>query len=1101
MKSNPTHAPVVRCMFATLLALAAVQSSAQTAPASRPPDPSAESQSQPHLLDAITVTGSHIRRIDEERVLPVTTYDIEDLDLRAAATPVELFEYLPQAGEMPISEEGTLGASARGDVASISVRSLGSASTLTLVNGRRMPPHPISQAESGVPSLAVNINSLPAAAINRIEILRDGASAIYGADAAAGVVNALLDGDTTGTRLTLRGSITQHGGAGERRATVAHGRVLHNGRTKVRLSFDYFHRDILMSRDRPYARDSDMRRLAPPPWDGVPIETPAGTLRDNDYDNRSSTSVFGHFIRGTFQTVAGETQFIGSRPEGNRGIATTSGTNLLTTAANTAAVPGQWFFVPLPDGSVGTRQTTPSRNVEGVEREYYYNLNQNRHMLPRTDRYNLVTAFDHRLANGITLFGDVMYYHAESLLFRDPAGADATDDPNIFVPATNYWNPFGTRFYHPTGAPNPDGTPRIQGAPADVLIAGGTGVRLREWRAKEVDVESRAGRAVLGARGPLFTEWEWESAGLHGWARTADREAWNIRESRMREALARTDQTGLNVFGFNFQNVGGQVRVGEPYRNPDSVINPLYDDFVRIGRTSISSWDVKANGPVIGRWGRTVRAAAGLEARYETYKDWRPPYHGLNPAGSSATNPHLRENDNDFIGLSPNLNLSSDRHVLAGFVELLVPVFTRQQDIPGFRSLEFTAAGRYEKFSDFGDTAKPKYGMSWRPNAWVMVRASYNESFRAPNLVQTNTSPLQRSVSSVSDPYRFEVTGNIFDGSRSRTVFRMGNETLNPEEAENVTTGLVVEVPRLKGLTVSVDYWRIHQTNVIANVSASGQLRIDRDLLDAATQAQIAAGRPISQVVVQEASTYLGNSKVRRAPVTPADMTVFASYNAGVPPAQQRAPVGQVLSVVDDYLNLAARKLEGVDVAVQYRLPRNRLGTFTLRAEGAWLARFQEQLDTDSIVQDNLNENGITKWKANGSLLWRRGDWSAGWFTSFNKGTVDTSAALGAAGTDPVLIGAVLQALGHPKYLRPFSDAAGAIRPGYRVGDWINHNAYVNYRFPRRSHEWLREVNVRLGLNNVFDRDPPLADESRGYRTGGANPRGRQYSLQLSKSL
>lgn len=383
----------------------------------------------------------------------------------------------------------------------------------------------------------------------------------------------------------------------------------------------------------------------------------------------------------------------------------------------------------------------------------------------------------------------------------------------------------------------------------------------------------------------------------------------------------------------------------------------------------------------------------------------------------------------------------------------------------------------------------------------MLLRSSYNESFRAPNLVQTNTSPLQRSVSGVSDSYRFDVTGNIFDGSRSRTVFRLGNDALQPEEAENVTVGVVLEVPRISGLSVSVDYWRLKQTNVIANISATGQLRIDSDLLDAATQAQLAGGRSIGQVVVQDGSTYLGNSKVRRAAVTPADIAAFADYNTDLPAAQQRAPVGQVLSVVDDYLNLAGRKLEGVDVSVQYRLRRTRFGQFTLRGEGAWMARFQEQLEKGAIVQDDLNEAGISRWKANASISWRKGDWSAGWFTSYVKGTVDTSAALGVAGTDSAIVDAVLAALNYPDYFREYSDTAGVTRLGYLVKDWISHNTYVNYRFPRRSHEWVRGTSVRVGINNVIDSDPPLADESRGYRTGGSNPRGRQYYLQLSKSL
>src|SRR5205823_14702792 len=104
---------------------------------------------------------------------------------------------------------------ARGDVASVDLRGLGSDSTLTLINGRQMAPHPTSMAENGVPSLAVNINAVPRALISRVEILRDGASAIYGADAAAGVINNYVSRDYVGRSVTVRGSMTQHRGANE----------------------------------------------------------------------------------------------------------------------------------------------------------------------------------------------------------------------------------------------------------------------------------------------------------------------------------------------------------------------------------------------------------------------------------------------------------------------------------------------------------------------------------------------------------------------------------------------------------------------------------------------------------------------------------------------------------------------------------------------------------------------------------------------------------------------------------------------------------------------------------------------------------------------
>jgi outer membrane receptor protein involved in Fe transport len=83
-----------------------------------------------------------------------------------------------------------------------------------------MAPHPISMAENGVPSLAVNINTIPRAMVDRVEILRDGASAIYGSDAAAGVINNLVSRTFIGRGVTLKASATQHGGANEFNATV-----------------------------------------------------------------------------------------------------------------------------------------------------------------------------------------------------------------------------------------------------------------------------------------------------------------------------------------------------------------------------------------------------------------------------------------------------------------------------------------------------------------------------------------------------------------------------------------------------------------------------------------------------------------------------------------------------------------------------------------------------------------------------------------------------------------------------------------------------------------------------------------------------------------
>jgi len=1053
----------------SLVGLLVVDSRAQTAPA---PSPTGETVK----LEAFTVTGSNIRRIDQESTLPVSVLDFDDLDVRAAPTAAELLQLLPNGGVLSLSETNVLGADARGDNTSLNLRGIGSGNTLVLVNGRRLAPHPISQAEGGVPSLAVNVNQLPTAAIKRVEVLRDGASAIYGADAAAGVVNTILRRDYDGYDGSLRGSLTSGGGAEDWRATVSGGELFNGGKTSLIAMIDVYHRELLGTRDRKFSRDSDVRRVreVKEPW----------STTDTDFDNRSTSSLFGNFVRGAFDASG---NFVGARPVGNAGISTST----TPSTALTTSTAGAFFMVPLASGGVGTRQTTPSRAVTSVERDYYYNLNEHRVILPQTDRLNLYTALNHTFSNRLAAFGEVAYYRADSTNNRDPAGVDGTDDVNIYVGANNPYNPFGSRFYSPTGAPNADGTARVTGTPSDVLIAGGTGVRPREFKAKQINVLSQSLRTVGGLRGSTFADFEWESAALYSRAWTRDEEFNNIRHSRLQSALLRSDATAFNPFGYTFRNAGGVIQVDQPYTNPATVVDPLTDVFIRAGRTELATWDAKINGTLFDFFGGRVGSASGVEYRWESYKDWRPAFAGLNPAGDPT--PNLpRGTDNDFIGLSPNLNLYSERDVISGYTEVLVPIFGKKNRLPLLHTVELSLAGRYEKFSDFGDAFKPKYGVAWRPAGNVLFRGSYNESFRAPNLVQTNTSPLQRSVTGVSDPYRSEVTGLITDGSTNRTVFRQGNASLKPEEADTTTFGVAIEVPRIKGLTFTIDWWRINQNKVIDNLGAGGTLLRDEQLLDAYTQAQIAGGTQANVVNMNSGSAgYRGSPKVSRAPVTDEDRAAYALFNSTRPPSAQRAPVGRVLSVVDDYLNLAGRDLEGFDMAVSYRLPKLPFGQFTVKGEATYNRKFDEKLDEFSAVETVLREDGRAEWRGNASVTWRQGNWSAGWFGEYYGGSMDVGGATTAA---------VYEQLGRPGYIKVFNDIGGVVRYRWWIEDVIQQNVYVQHRFGKKQN-FLRDVTARFGVTNLMDTEPPIADESRGYQGGTVSAKGRTFYVEISKKL
>lgn len=302
----------------------------------------------------------------------------------------------------------------------------------------------------------------------------------------------------------------------------------------------------------------------------------------------------------------------------------------------------------------------------------------------------------------------------------------------------------------------------------------------------------------------------------------------------------------------------------------------------------------------------------------------------------------------------------------------------------------------------------------------------------------------------------------------------------------------MVSAPFYRDLTVTVDYWRINQKGVIDDVTGTTQLIRDEELLDGAVQKALAAGTPVGQVNLGSGtSDYAGNPKVVRNAVTAADVAAYNAYNAGRPAAQQRAPVGSVRSVVTDYVNLAGREVEGLDFGVELRLPKTRLGQGTLRGDVSYLLKSETEDEPGAPKVNNINRDGRTRVRGSVGATWRLERWTAGWFTTYYGKYVDT----GTATTKEIY-----DALGQPGYISVYDDSGGVRRYRYLVSSYTTHNAYLNYAFPRRRDSAFSNLALRVGVNNVFDEDPPLADEDFGYRRGaGTNARGRAFYGQITK--
>jgi outer membrane receptor protein involved in Fe transport len=238
----------------------------------------ANAQQQQQQLERVEITGSNIRRTDVETIQPVAIISREDIERSGRSTVAELLQSLPVASAGSFSEALGAGNSFSPGTAAISLRGLGSNATLVLINGRRVANYPFAQ---NIDEAFADLNSIPVTAIERIDILKSGASAIYGSDAIAGVVNVILRKDFRGLEVSGRTGTTQDGGGTEYGATLAAGfGSLAKDRFNIMGTVDYFQRDkIVGEKDRSYATANQESR--------------------GGFDFRSPTGNPGSWIRGT----------------------------------------------------------------------------------------------------------------------------------------------------------------------------------------------------------------------------------------------------------------------------------------------------------------------------------------------------------------------------------------------------------------------------------------------------------------------------------------------------------------------------------------------------------------------------------------------------------------------------------------------------------------------------------------------------------------------------------------------------------------------------------------------------------------------------------
>ena len=1017
------HRQLVR--HAVRLALAGALFAAGTGVALAADEPVVPEVGDEDALEEIMVTGSVIRRRRDDAALPVTVVSKEELALREAGSTVDLLTAIPSIGNVPLNESGQGGSSARGDVSAVALRGMGSGSTLLLLNGRRLAAHGMSSNENNVPVNSVNANILPSHGLSRVDVLRDGASSLYGSDAVAGVVNFVVDTAFQGTEVEVSAGFNEIASGNDRRGTLTHGDFYADGKLHWTTTFDWYDRDATESRD--VVGDSNKIALAPPGFNSL----------NGPFFDRSSASAYPAFRVGS------------------------------STATR--------YLVPTATGAV-ISTATPPRDGEFAN-QYYYDANVG-YAIPESTRFNWFSQLDYEINDRVKLFGEVLAYQANSTMLRDPITYGPTTDLPIELAANNPNNPYGSSFYDPAGASNPDGSPRLTGTPQSVRLQS---YRFSDNGLEVADVENTAYRVVLGARGLIGSSWNWETAAMWSRANTLDVSTNGLRESGAHAAIAAGT---YNPFGYNFAVVGGAVVPTTPDPNDPAVIAGFREKFIQHGRNIIGSVDARIGGPVFDLWAGSVQAAVGLEYRWDDYQMTRPQFHGVNYENDLGLDP----TDNDFIRASGKDDLFGDRTIAAGFVETVVPLASPENNIPLVRNLSVGAAFRYERYSDFGSTGNPKFTLEYRPLDTVMVRASYNEGFRAPTLAATHYPP-RASGSAYNDPYREPVTGLPDDGSVPRRNISSGNPDLAPETSRGLSLGLVVDVPWVTGLRFSLDYFNINQRDIVAAPNAIQVRNNDAQLLREATQAALAAGTPYANIDLGSGTNaYAGNSLIARDAVTDSDRALFAAYNAGLPQSEWVAPVGTLLSTSSEFSNLDAGEIEGYDFNITLNRPDNGWGKFGISTDWSYIEKYDRVGGYLGEVSTLVGIDGLPELRGSLSFNWSRADWAAG-VSGYYIGSYADSAA--------TITDSAYQALEDQSYVTTIDDTHY-----WKVDSSVTFNVFVSRTFQSES-GWLNGVSARLGVRNLTDEKPPLSSSPGGYDPSVYNAvaAGRGWTLRLIKSF
>jgi len=820
-------------------------------------------------------TGSNIPTAEGETVSPVSVYTAETIAKLGVTDLSALTQRLPIASQGALNGNNQGTSFAQGGTG-VSLRGLGLNATLVLLNGRRLAPFSYG---SGGTITFVNLNSLPIEAIERVEILREGASAIYGADAIAGVINVVTKKDFDGLLVKARYGNTFSTDTATQQYALTYGTHSKDNKTSVLLQANYLKQNPLFNRDRTFSSQTDATGI-------------------NVYDSGTGLSLPGanlgssYGFPGRFVVPRNAPGLVGTR------FAGVNGTRTLVAPRDTDG--------RAPAGAYHIGEF--SNYLELGPGGDLYNFLRDSQATPDSERYGVFSTLEHQIfAEKMVAFASLQIQRAVERVELAPAPIDFAGNGSglniplgevrivngfkivgnqVRIPAANPWNPFG----------------------ADI-IAGR--YRFVEAGNRIYDNISHTYDFVAGLRGDLDPAGRLSYETAVNYSRSEDnRRKLEIGTQQVQNALNDLNPaTSLNVFG------------GPNYQNNPATIESLKVRTTQEAATQIAGWDGRFFGGLDAPFLKAGKFGYALGTEYREERFFEAPDE-LSKAGA-------------IIGSSPSRESRGDRSLNAAFVESAIPITGPDWNVPGLYRIDIKAAGRWDSYSDFGDSVVPMVGIGWRPfNEDLLFRGTYGQSFRPPSLRQLFNAPQDALTgSAVKDPLR---PGDLLPQT---PIVTSGNPDLKPENSDNWSVGSVYTPKQVPGLRLEAQWFQIKRRNEINQLSTS------------------LGG--VSAIAGQQGfytrGPYDGNPRALVDPAT-GDLA------------------GPLLSLVDSYINLGSTIVDAIDMGAAYELKTATAGTWTFQVEATRMLSYRQEQSTGGGYSEFIGSvadfDGFPAWRGIGSVGW-----------------------------------------------------------------------------------------------------------------------------------